>query len=433
MKKTIYRCSMFVVFFLSLPILAGAQNIITKDTAYRLYNESQYVESYTQYMYLLREDPVDVEVNLGLARAAMAAGKYTQAALAYERLVQCFPKDASLHMGLSQVYTTLGNTEAALLHMQEAQRLAPKTSIVETDDRSLTKPERSPWSIHGRVGAGVIYDSNYVLGPPRSDITVGDYEVRIRKEGVKDDAWGSYLRANVNMSYRLEPRGPWWIIGDVGAYQKWYFGNADDLTWGRAAVGVYYGHPKFWWSLRVKGENTRQDMDDAVSTIGTEATFTYLLSPRMHLMTRAEYGYLDDVLVSSRSGAYIWIGEYLKMLSADQKIEFLLGGKVFHYDAKSQYEHRGWEISGQVKYALPWESDLSFYAIWREKRYDGPATSWLDMKRKDERLLLGTALTQYIDEAWSVDLQYQYMDNNSNTNWSDYRQHVVSMGLTWSF
>lgn len=81
---------MFVVFFLSLPILAGAQNIITKDTAYRLYNESQYVESYTQYMYLLREDPVDVEVNLGLARAAMAAGKYTQAVLAYERLVQWF-------------------------------------------------------------------------------------------------------------------------------------------------------------------------------------------------------------------------------------------------------------------------------------------------------------------------------------------------------
>lgn len=431
MKKIIYLHSVFILLLLGLPVPGFAGGVISKETAHELYISKQYAQAYAQYMELLREDPLDDTINMGLARSALGAGKHTQAILTYERLVQRFPQDASLRMELSQACKAAGNEDAALLHAQAAQRLDPK--ITAQQDGTEPKSAKSPLSIHGRVGTGVIYDSNYVLGPPQSDITIGDYDVRLKKDDVEDEAWGTYIKANIDASYRLRPDRSWWFISDLGAYQKWYFGKDDALTWGRAAAGLYYGHPKFWWSARLKGESALQDMDDAVSTVGAEGTFTYLVTPFVHLMTRAEYGYLDDSIVEDRSGAYIWVGEYLRILSTDKAHELLLGGKAFHYNASSRYEYHGWEASAQAKCALPFDSDIRLFAIWQEKRYDGPAASWLDTDRKDEKLRLGTTLTHHINEAWSVDLNYQYVDNNSNTNWSDYTQHVVSTGVMWSF
>ncbi|GAB1409961.1 hypothetical protein MASR1M90_11150 [Desulfovibrionales bacterium] len=433
MKKTIYIPYVLVFLLLAMPVSSIAGSAISKESAHSLYVKKQYAESYAQYMEVLRENPSDDAVHLGLARSALAAGKHAQAIFAYERLVQHFPEDASLHKELGLAYRKAGNEETALRHFEEAQRLDPAMTLSQTQGETEAGPAKNSLSIQGRVGAGIIYDSNYVLGPPQSDISIGNHDIRLRKDDTEDEAWGSYLKANIDTSYRLRPDGPWWLIADLGAYQKWYFGKDDALTWGRVAAGIYYAHPKFWWSARIKGEDARQDMDDCVATMGAEGTFTYLVTPFVHLMTRAEYGYLDDAVVDERSGAYIWAGEYIKILSTDKAHEFVLGGKIFHNNASERYENHGWELSAQAKYSLPLDSDIRFFASWQEKRYDGPAASWLNTDRKDEKLRLGTTLTHHINTAWSVELGYQYLDNNSNTNWSDYTQHVVNTGVIWSF
>jgi tetratricopeptide (TPR) repeat protein len=43
------------------------------------------------YLRLLREVPEDDAVNLGLARAALQAGRWNQAVMAYERLLEKYP------------------------------------------------------------------------------------------------------------------------------------------------------------------------------------------------------------------------------------------------------------------------------------------------------------------------------------------------------
>jgi hypothetical protein len=44
-----------------------------------------------------------------------------------------------------------------------------------------------------------------------------------------------------------------------------------------------------------------------------------------------------------------------------------------------------------------------------------------------------TGLTWRIDEAWSLELNYQYSKNTSTSDLYDYKQHYVSTGIAWSF
>ena len=432
-RKTCDGMCIFLLLVLCMSATCFAESVVTKESARTLLENKRFVESYAAYITLLREDPLDDETNMGLARSALATGNLTQAVLTYERLVQRFPGSVSLRRELGQVYKAMGNEDAAIHEMHEAQRLDPATSAFQFQDTTSSQSERAPLSVRGRIGAGAVYDSNFVLGPPQSDVSVGDLEVRLRDEDVEQDAWGAYIKANLDASYRLRPDGPWWLIGDVGAYQKWYIGEDDALTWGRAGAGIYYAQQKFWLSAKIKGEDARHDMDAAISVFGGEGTFTYLLTPHLHFMTRGEYGYRDNQVTPQRSGAYFWIGEYVRILFQDGAYELLAGGRLFHNEGDSHYESNGWEISGQAKFTLPWNSDLRLFAVWQEERYDGPAVSWLDKDRKDDKLRLGVTLTHMFSDTWSMDVSFQHVVNNSNTDWSDYEQNVVSTGLTWSF
>ena len=81
----------------------------SKQEGVSLLNANKGEEAYALYIRLLREQPEDPGVNLGLARAAMMSGRYTRAIMAYERLIERYPSQPEFYTEISAAYMALGD------------------------------------------------------------------------------------------------------------------------------------------------------------------------------------------------------------------------------------------------------------------------------------------------------------------------------------
>ncbi|MDR1124854.1 MAG: surface lipoprotein assembly modifier, partial [Deltaproteobacteria bacterium] len=131
---------------------------------------------------------------------------------------------------------------------------------------------------------------------------------------------------------------------------------------------------------------------------------------------------------------YGWIGAYARFFFGVDNHEFLMGGRFLGADAeRSAYGYTGWESTARLLFKLPCGFDLAPFAAYTWENYNGPATVLESGDRRDERLRLGSALIWRIDEAWSLELNYQYGKNDSTSDLYDYKQHYLSLGVAWSF
>jgi outer membrane protein assembly factor BamA len=171
-----------------------------------------------------------------------------------------------------------------------------------------------------------------------------------------------------------------------------------------------------------------------VSAFGPEATFLWAANSSIHLISQ---GGIDRRVYSrdpARNGAYGWIGEYGRFFFGDDNHEFFVGGRFLAASAnRNDYGYTGWEGTARLLFKLPYGFELAPFASYTWENYNGPATILESRDRRDERLRLGSGLTYRINEAWSLELNYQYSENDSTSNLYDYRQHYISTGVAWSF
>ncbi len=399
---------------------------VTEHDAKTLFEQQRWSEAYAAYMTLLREFPDNGEIQLGLARSAASAGQQTRALIIYEQLVQRYPENMTLWQELAKVYTALGNHESATAALNKT--LKPGNLIpLSTQKQDLLK-------VHGRISTGMVYDSNTSLAPSDHLIPIGNTNLILNSDSMAQESWGAYVLAGIGLNRRVHATSPWWLIADVGAYQKWYFDEDTAMTWGRVAGGVYYAVRDISWALRIKGEQSLFDYENIATSIGTEGNFSYQLFPNTYLITKAEYGLRNYPDSPDYSDTYGWVGEYIQMFFSNNKHEILVGGRWMANSADmSKYSADGWEISGRIQFSLPLDSEISFIAAFETKTYDEPAFSQLFYSRKDEKIRMGVNLTHRLTDSFNVNLSYQRLENDSNTGLYDYDQNVISTGVTWNF
>ncbi len=393
-------------------------------------------EAYDLFSRLLREDPDNDSVNLGLARAALVANRPNQALMAYLRLLEKYPNDPGLHQGIAQAYMALGDEAQAQFHLQRDPSLTQE-DLDNTLDALGERYERL--QIHGRVRLGVLYDSNANQGPAYNAMNLGNYHVHV-KDAKEKDSFGAYLGGQLDIGYRLEQAGSWWLVGDVQAYARGNFNN--DLAantsrywqWGRAAGGVRYLDSRNLLDMRLKAEIFDYEFNDHVLAAGPELLYVRAIRPYFQLVTRANVDARDYVSDSGRNGPYWSVGEYARVFFGAKNHEFMAGGRWYAGSADtSDYSYNAWETSASFTFKLPYRFEVTPQVSYAQEYYDGPATVLETADREDKRLTLGLGVVYRLSDNWSLEAGYQYTDNDSNSALYDYDRHLVTTGVAWSF
>lgn len=432
-------CSSAFAASTTSPIRRGAVEE-NKAEAATLLEKGKADQAYTLYMRLVREAPDDDEINLGLARSAARSGKWNQSVMAYETLLEKHPREAGLYGELADVYMRLGDREGAERSMAMLRSLDGKTTQADTDKALDVMNKRySRFQAHGRVRAGVLYDSNANMGPHSSTMDLGDWRVRVSGAEQKD-TFGGYLGADIDLGWRLEQDSPWWLVGDAQFFLRGNTNDAlDDLhnresQWGRAAVGVRHLTATTLSELRVKAEIFDYEFYQNVSAFGAEGTFLWAVTPSVQLIAR---GGIDQRVYSrdeDRNGVYGWAGQYARLFFGEANHEFVIGARYLGAAAdKKDYGYNGWEGSARFLFKLPHGFEVGPFASFTQEFYAGPATVLESRDRQDDRWRLGSTFTYRINEAWSVEASYQYTDNKSRSDLYDYDQNLVTLGMAWNF
>ena len=414
----------------------------SKAQAATLLADGKVMDAYELYMRLFRANPEDDEVVLGLARSAAAAGKHNQAIMAYERLIALYPNESGLYGEIASSYMALGDRAAAERYTTRMNELGGNVTPQEDMSLALDKLERAydRFQYRGRVRFGVLYNSNANQGPSTSTMDLGDFRNVIVPDADSKATFGAYLGADVDLGWRIQPDGAWWLVGDAQAFLR---GNANEdlhdvhareAQWGRAAVGLRHLSSETLFDFRMKAEIFDYEFYQSVSAFGPEAVFLWAATPSVHLVTRGGVDMRTYSKDSLRNGAYYWLGQYLRLFMGARNHEVMLGARYLGGSAdKGDYSYNGWEGSLGFTFKLPWEFELSPFASFTQEFYEGPATILEGEDRQDDRWRAGTGLTYHITEDWDAELMYQYTNNDSTSPLYDYDQHLVTTGLVWKF
>ena len=364
------------------------------------------------------------QTDLGLARAAMAAGDTETALSIYDRLVEENPEDTELRLEAARAHHAAGSEAQAL-------RLGRR---VLADYRQTRR-----FRISGAFRAGILYDSNINQGPVSNLIRLGDWDVRL-SNGKEVPSAGGYLGANADMSWRQGESSPWWLVGDANIYLRGNFDSearevkSGGLHWGRIAAGARYMSGRDMFDIRFKAEIMDYEFDTNVTGLGVEAYWVRALTPRFHLIADAGFEWRDYSDSGERDGNFGRAGAYGRFIFGGAGHEFMIGGGYIGASAnRNDYAYDGWRGLARFNLRLPRGFTISPGISFAQEFYKGPGTALETEKRQDDRLRVGADLSYSINDAWSVEASYHYVNSNSTSALYDYDQHVVSLGMARKF
>lgn len=404
----------------------------------RLVDAKKYEEASDLYLSLMREYPEDDRVNLGLARSAALAKRWPQAFLAYERLVAAHPEHAGLRLEYAGVLTRMGNVEAARLEFEAARRLDPDGISADDVGKMMGDMRESleTFRAHGRVAAGLLYDSNMNTAPGLRGVRIGGLPITLDSDNTAKETFGDYFQGVLDLGWRANPHSDWWLVGDVSGYQRWNFrsGYRRDLTFGRAAAGLRYLKNDLLFEVRGKGEIILENEDRTWNIGGAETTAIYAFRPELLGVFKAGLERRDDAEFSDRSGMYYWGGPYFRRLFGAAGHSVMAGAKVYAVDAEeSPYSYSGVEPSITLFFNLPKDFEAILSAQWHLEDYRGPATALDGADRRDKQFRSSAYLIYKLTGGLRLELGWQYTDNRSNSDLYEYEQHMVMAGLAWNF
>lgn len=451
LKKFIFTC----LFCFCLSILAtqtwaasppvGANNPAVigaidqaKAEAATLLEQRKGQEAYALYSRLLREEPDDDAINLGLARAAILAQKPGHAVMAYERLLTKYPNEPTLHRELAYALSMQNDTMRSAMHMRKDSSTSPEQA---SDLLNQWNKQHDRLQVNARLRTGMLYDSNVNSGPASNNISLGSWSDLRLKDGKAVETGASYAGGQVDVGYRLDLVSPWWVVGDFQFYARGNYNNKlNDMNmtsseWGRVSGGIRHLTPETMLDLRLKAEIFDYAFYQNVLATGPETSFVYAITPKTHLITKAGVDRRTYSRNSDYNGWYPNIGEYARFFFGENGHSVIVGAKYLGgFANNNDYSFNGWETSLGFNFKLPWyDLQLSPYASYIQEYYRGPATALEENKREDERLRLGADLIIPINAQWSVEMGYQFTKNHSNSDLYKYKQHLTTLGIAWAF
>ena len=450
-------CAVILSLLLCAPVCAHAADANLPEVrlaldqgvseARTLLEKGQNESAWTLLSRLIREEPGNVDVNLLWVQAASKTGRANQALAALERLVVMHPKDARLRRELARSYAAMGDRASAQAEMDIVRNMDPALADADADlalDRAASAGSKrwDRFQLAGRLALGLLWDSNVNNGLDDLEVYVGDMQLTMNPGAEKKAALGQYANANLNGGWHLGEDSPWWLVGDVNFYGKNHYIDVPAnqyFAWGRAALGLRHVSTQHLFDLRVRQEHALYEPEEYSNATGLDGSWIYAFRPNIQLVTRAGVDVRTYMENDDRDGNYWYAGTYLRYLWGDtQSNSVMLGGRALGAGAReTQYSYEGWEGMLRLNISPVERLDIAPFVAYREQYYHEAATRVSNVmgedNRHDQTWMTGVFMTWHWTENLATEVGWQYNKNNSNSEFYQYDQHQVNLGMVFSF
>lgn len=409
-----------------------------KETANKSLKENRFRESYELYMKLLREHPLDGQVNLGVARSAYGARRFNQAIMAYERLIESYPSESFLFMELASSYAAIKNAENAKAALESAKKLDPNLANIEVEDLIKAEEENTKqFFVNGNISLSYGFDSNANSGPFSNKVVLGNFPLTLDNASVQQPSEFGSVMAGLNMIWRKERQSRFLFVSDIAFYGKYYIKQIveeNNLVWGRLGLGLRYHWAKQYIDFRVKGDFAQYPSTRNITTVGAELSHGLGIKPQLNLLGTAGYEQRFYTDSPGNDGFYYYLGESLRIGFLNNMQNIIIGLKFSQRVAESDmFSNLSGEGSLRGSFSIPWDMNISPYASYRQEWYAGAGTALEFVNRVDGQIKAGLVVTKYIAKNYFVNLNYQYIKNLSNSPIYRYDQHTATISVGFQF
>ena len=384
-------------------------------------------------------DPV---FDAAMGEAAHAAGQYTRAIMARERVLAADPGNQAAQVALGQSLQAVGDRRGVLALPPQVQALLILVDAGHTLDQFLYSYDRPEYgghsSLKGYVELGVGHDSNAnaapVVGELQSPVP-GTPPWALLPEAQATS--GNYVVAQAGLRGRAVINSRWSVVGTALAATRHYGGQADrfDHTALDGALGMAFRAERH--EVIVSGQGSYYALDGTrLRTMGGVlgewiyridgfrqwGSFLQVLEVRyptqdLRNVRRSVLGTSYSHLFRNGTSAYAGVyggREQPKANDADP-----LGHRLW-----------GVRVGGQWPLAPQWTVFAS--ADWEHRRYGGQ-DPFFAVTRTDRQAQVALGLNWTPAPGWRVTPQWQFTRNASTLPITDYERRVFSILLRREF
>ena len=384
----------------------------------------------------------DPAFDAAMGSAAQAAGHYSRAVLAWERVVAAQPADAQAAVQLLRALHAVGDRTAADALQQRVRAQGIPVDAALSIDQFLVSYDRpghgglSSWKGHAELTLG--RDSNVNAGP-------GPHAPALSPPGTP--AWtlapgasarrASYaaVLGHVRGRHVLDAR--WSLVGAATAELRGHSGDADDYdsVQADASAGVAYRVERNEWTLSAQGATYRQDGDTLRNIGGVVGNWVYRLDGYRHWDTFVQVQRLRYPAQSLR--------DTRRTVGGTSYVQVLRSGSLLYAGAYAGEEdtraagvdHLGHDLAG-LRAGVQWALSAQWAAfshLSHERRRYGAPDPFFGVVRRDRQTHAVLGLSWLPAPGWRVTPQWAVTRNASTLPITDYDRRVLSVTVRREF
>lgn len=423
-----------------LPSVALADEVVEQATA--LVRQGQAAQAFQLLDAHEARRAGDPVFDAAMGEAAHAAGQYTRAIMARERVLAADPGNQAAQVALGQSLQAVGDRRGVLALPPQVQALLIPVDAGHTLDQFLYSYDRPEYgghsSIKGYVELGVGHDSNAnaapVVGELQSPVP-GTPPWALLPEARATS--GNYVVAQAGLRGRAVINSRWSVVGTALGATRHYAGQAGrfDHTALDAALGMAWRAERH--EVIVSGQGSYYALDGSrLRTMGGVlgewiyridgfrqwGSFLQVLEVRyptqdLRNVRRSVLGTSYSHLF--RQGASVYAGVYGGQEQPKASDADPLGHRLW-----------GVRLGGQWPLAPHWTVFAS--TDWEHRRYGG-ADPFFAVTRTDRQVQVALGLNWTPAPGWRVTPQWQFTRNASTLPITDYERRVFSILLRREF
>jgi tetratricopeptide (TPR) repeat protein len=423
-------------------VAAWGQTVRLEETAAgQAFKARQYEAALVEFQKLAAANPGDVLVQRYLALTLDRLGRYREAIEAFQRALALAPDNAATHYHLGTTYYKAGAPDLADANLRRALRLGPDTLYaglarqyldVIAQERLQLQRAGAPPPVGFSLTVGVQQDSNIPAAPadrslfdgPRAGLRVFE-QLAAEYRFLRAPGWLGSIDAS---SYQSEYPG-----GGFQPFQLSTYGVGGTLQQTTALGGLpvtgslRYEHI---WALLDGDQFSRTHVVTLGSQIGLTANTTTSLYYRYARDDFEEEGFQPDL--SSRDGNAHTFGLAQIWYFAGRRGLLRLGYEFQHNDTEGRnFDMDGHQVSLGAAIPLWWGIQADLGVAYAHERY--PDFQGVFGKRETDRWTAEAGLSRWLSRHLRLNLNYAYVDEDSNYAILSYRRWVTGVSLSYVY